>query len=283
MAQIRLVAHLAWSDPLHTASHTRMESGTRSHGNRDGGRNLMVGDRCRRNALDALVPLVPLALGPVLYVRSWRVWDLLVWDSEQPWHTRQPSRMPATRRWSRPSSRWHGASRRPLVPPSQVLPTHALAEDNGPLLQRIGDLMEGHAPDLARLAAQAERLDPGPRSNSAKVMMALLSAGSASLEGGDWRSPLLACRNQLGVRFSVRRALWPMRIAHVVMLEAYAIVVALHIVAGGFACSSLARGRPRCVGRRVRPDAHGSSQRPCYKPKPKPTPAPSLLRLAPDG
>ena len=181
-----------------------------------------------------LVPLVPLALGPVLYVRSWRVWDLLVWDSEQPWHT------PAAEQDAGYEAMVEAvvavARRQPEATRAAVTSVADLTlwqRTTGLYYSGLADLMEGHAPDLARLAAQAERLDPGPRSNSAKVMMALLSAGSASLEGGDWRSPLLACRNQLGVRFSVRRALWPMRIAHVVMLEAYAIVVALHIVAGG--------------------------------------------------
>jgi hypothetical protein len=181
-----------------------------------------------------LVPLVPLALGPILYLRSWRVWDLLVWDSEQAWFT------PAAEQdagYEAMSQAFLAVARRQ---PEAVRAAVTSVADLT-LWQRttalyysgLADLMEGHIPDLAPLAAQPERLDPGPRRNSAKVMIALLAAGSASPADGDWRSPLLACRTQLGVRFSVRRALWPLRRAHVVMLEGYAMVVLLVVVAWG--------------------------------------------------
>jgi hypothetical protein len=180
-----------------------------------------------------LVPLVPLAIGPVLYIRSWRVWDLLVWDSEQPWYTPAAEQDAGYEAMSQ--AFLAVALRQPEAVRAAVTSVADLTvwqSTTALYYSGLADLMEGHMPDLAPLAAQSERLDPEARRNSANVMIALLAAGSASLADGDWRPPLLACRNQLGVRFSVRRALWPLRIAHVVMLAAYAIVVGLLAVVG---------------------------------------------------
>ena len=43
------------------------------------------------------------------------------------------------------------------------------------------------------------------------VQLASLEAGAASLAHGDWRRPLIECRRELGLRFSLWRALWPTR------------------------------------------------------------------------
>ena len=38
-----------------------------------------------RSPSDIFIPVFSIAIGPFLYVRSWRIWDLLVWDAESPW------------------------------------------------------------------------------------------------------------------------------------------------------------------------------------------------------
>jgi hypothetical protein len=166
-----------------------------------------------------LVPLLLAALGPLLYARSWALWDLLVWDSNQPWHT-PPSEQDAN--YDAAVEAVQALGRRE---PAAVREALAKTVNPDPWRRMINlyygalaDLMEGQQPNAAQLRDQLDDLDPGPRRDSAEVMIALVAAGCVNLSGGDWRAPLLACRRQLGLRLSPRRVLWPMRVAFVVVI-----------------------------------------------------------------
>jgi hypothetical protein len=161
--------------------------------------------------LGFLVPILVVILGSLLYIRSWPIWDLLVWDSTQPWKT-PPSEQDAN--YEASSEAWLGVS---LRDPRAIRSALAKIVDPTPHQEMVAlyyaalaDLIEGRAPDPAPLTAQLDRLDPGPRHESARVMVALVAAGSLDISGGEWRAPLLAVRRQLGLRLSIRRALWPM-------------------------------------------------------------------------
>jgi hypothetical protein len=179
-----------------------------------------------------LVPLVILALGPVLYIRSWPIWDLLVWDSKQPWLA-TPSEQDANYEAACEAFLAVG-----LRQPEAVRAALAKSVDPSPWRRMVNlyydglaDLMQGREPDTASLAVQRDRLDPGPRHDSADVMVALIAAGAANLSGGDWRAPLLACRKQLGLKLSLRRALWPMQFAFLLMSIGLLIVAAYVVLA----------------------------------------------------
>lgn len=179
-----------------------------------------------------LVPAAALFFGPVVYIRSWRVWDLLVWDSELPWRT-PPAEQDAN--YDAAAVAYVAVmSRRPEAVRA------ALATIDGSTQWRrtvdlyyaaLADLMDGREPNSASLSAQLDLLDRGPRHDSAEVMVALVAAGAANLAGSDWRSPLQECRKRLHLRLSLRRVLWPMQFALVPMVVGQLVIaVCLNLI-----------------------------------------------------
>jgi hypothetical protein len=174
-----------------------------------------------------LVAPIVLFLGPVFYFRSWRIWDVLVWDSESSWKT-PPAEQDANYE-AASDAVLALANRRPDAVRA------ALTKVVNPTAWRrmvdlyylgLADMMDGRAPAPEVLAAAMEHVDAGPRYESARVMVALIEAGSAHLSGSDWRTPLLECRKQLGLRLSVRRVVWPLQFGFVVMTVTYLLVLA---------------------------------------------------------
>jgi hypothetical protein len=162
-----------------------------------------------------LIALAAMALGPLLYAGSWPIWELLVWDSKQPWAT---PRSQQDANYDAATEAFGAVARRR---PAEVRAALANVVNPDPWRETVdlyylalADLMERRTPDLARLADQVNKLDAGPRQDSTRVMVALVAAGSAYLSADDWRAPLLACRQELKVPRSLRGALWPMHYAY---------------------------------------------------------------------
>ena len=187
---------------------------------------------CARGVAGALLVGAVLALGPVTYLHSWRIWDLLVWDSESPWKTLPPEQdanyEAASEAVVSLMSRRPEAVRAALGKVSSPSPWRTVVD-----LYYLGlaDLMEGRPPAVEDLAEAMGCLDPGPRYDSARVMLALIEAGSANLAGGDWRTSLITCRTQLGLGLSMRRVIWPMQFVLLVMTATFLLVAAYSMIA----------------------------------------------------
>ncbi len=160
----------------------------------------------------ALVPILLLLLGPAVFVRTWRVWDLLVWSSGLRTATEAGDRGPD-------HSRVEQAALACLARrPDDVRAALDQLSDPSPWLLVLGayyrglaDLMEKRPARTDELLQAASALDSQERKRRASVLAALLDAGSNSLARRPWRAPILACRKQLGLRLSLWRALWPVR------------------------------------------------------------------------
>jgi hypothetical protein len=164
-----------------------------------------------------VLPLVLLALGPMTYIRSWPIWDLFVWDSEQPWTTppseQDDNYLAAAEAYQALARHQSAAARTALAKMVDPDPWRRMVNL---YYASLADLMDGRQPDEKALIEQVARLDPGPRRASAQVMVAFVASGSANLLHKDWRLPLIECRRELGLRLSVRRVVWPWRLAFVV-------------------------------------------------------------------
>ena len=72
------------------------------------------------------------------------------------------------------------------------------------------DLMSGDRPVVPRLQAIVDGLESERRARFG-LMPVLLIAGMAYQAGQDWRRPLLTFRAEMNLRFSIWRAIWPVR------------------------------------------------------------------------
>jgi hypothetical protein len=173
----------------------------------------------------ALVPAAVLLAVPLLFVRVWPVWDLLAWMSGLP---SSPDADASDADRAHLSELYRAVvARRPedlrarlAVLDSSSLRVRAIAS----YYAGLADLWEGRAADLKALSAAAAEAGIGPWRAAAVSLRALLEAGSEDLAGRDWRGPLLACRKELGLRFSLWRGLWPIRW---LMIGYWAILVGL--------------------------------------------------------
>ena len=160
--------------------------------------------------------LVPVAAGlglPLLFIRSWKVWDLYEWSL----------RANLSRRPLQPEPEWLALEGIALVLASrQTAQARSLLDQAQPstrssiavvaYLRAAADLLDKRVPDLQPMRAAIALFGPDDVGYPGLlVQLASLEAGAASLAHGDWRRPLIECRRELGLRFSLWRALWPTR------------------------------------------------------------------------
>jgi hypothetical protein len=145
------------------------------------------------------------------FTRSWPVWDLIQWENKRTLPKARPDQAAnlacLVRAGRAVTSRRPAAVRAELrdlaEPDSWVI---VVAE----FLKGEADIMEGTPPHTALLRERLPLLD-GDYLPSAKVMLAVLDSGSEWLAGRDWRPRLVTCRTELGIHFSLWRALFPVR------------------------------------------------------------------------
>ncbi len=157
------------------------------------------------------------------FARSWLIWDLLVWQRRLAVPHAEPDQVSNVGCLDRASralvARQFAAVRAELANLSSASPLVALV---GQFYLGQADVLEGRQPDLEafRRALSAVGADP---TSEGQIMAGILEAGSEWLDDRDWRAPLKARRRGVGIRFSLLRALWPVR-NQIVLLAAAPLV-----------------------------------------------------------
>jgi hypothetical protein len=154
----------------------------------------------------ALVACVSL-LAP--FRRSWPVWDLLVWENRLPTGGDSPGQSANLAVIQRAAGL---VAEHPEGVPAEL---EELSDADSwrvfwaGFLRAQATIVAGDTPDLEAVEITAEQVGPDLTSR-ANVMVAVLRSGSERAAGRDWRPPLIACRNKLGLH-SLWRGLWPVR------------------------------------------------------------------------
>jgi hypothetical protein len=174
--------------------------------------------------------LVPVAAGlglPLLFVRSWKVWDVYEWHirARLLLRPRQPGpEFLALERIALALASRHTTEARALL--DQLQPSSPSASVAVASLRATADLIDKKIPDLRPVRDAIGLFDKDDvRYPGLMVQRAGLEAGVASLRHEDWRRPLVECRRELGLRLNLWRALWPTR--WILITAGLALVVAI--------------------------------------------------------
>ncbi len=160
--------------------------------------------------------LIPVAAGlglPLLFVRSWKVWDVYEWHIRA--RLRLRPRQPGPEFLALEHVALALASRQTtearallnqlqLSSPSAIVAVASLRATTDLLDKRVPDLQP--VLDAVALFGRDDVRYPG-----LLVQLAGLDAGIASLRHEDWRRPLVECHRELGIKLNLWRALWPTR------------------------------------------------------------------------
>ncbi len=177
-----------------------------------------------------LVPVAAILGVPLLFIRSWEVWDVYEWHLRARMARRTPEPEPeilALEGIAIVLALRQTAQARALL--DQIKPSSPSAIAAVAYARAAADLLEKRLPDLQpfrdsmRLFEKDDVRYPG-----LLVQLASLEAGAADLRHENWRRPLVECRRELGIRFSLWRALWPIRRILITAVLTLGLVIVLY-------------------------------------------------------